>query len=356
MTRVAPQSADLSPGRWLHRFAIAVAACTWLLIMAGGMVTSTGSGLSVPDWPTTYGYNMFTYPFSKWVGGIFYEHSHRLIASTVGFLTIILCVWLWRKEQRRWLCWLGTIALVAVIIQGILGGLTVRYLLPTPISVMHACLAQTFFCIVISIAVFTSPGWRRTAIATQPGMSSTRGLATPHLAVLMTAVVFGQLILGAIMRHTESGLAVPDFPTAYGQWVPDLSPSAIDAYNEHRRFELLMPVVSVSQISYHLAHRWSAVIVAAVTIWLAVRILKQHRSILALRRVAKVTLVLLLIQIGLGAWTVWSGRDALVATGHVAVGAAMLGAAWFMTLQSFRCVPLARRAGYEVLATPQAIA
>src|SRR6186713_2246998 len=114
--------------------------CTVLLIAAGGMVTSTDSGLSVPDWPTTYGWNMFTFPPSRWVGGIFYEHSHRLIASTVGFLTIVLAGWLWRAESRVWLRRLGVVALAAVILQGILGGVTVLFFLPAPVSTAHAAL------------------------------------------------------------------------------------------------------------------------------------------------------------------------------------------------------------------------
>src|SRR3954465_15245542 len=124
-----PQPVLRSP-LWHHRYARLVAGCTVLLIAAGGMVTSTDSGLSVPDWPTTYGWNMFTFPLSKWVGGIRYEHSHRLIASTVGFLTIILAGWLWIAEPRRWMKWLGVAALGAVVLQGVLGGLTVLFFLP----------------------------------------------------------------------------------------------------------------------------------------------------------------------------------------------------------------------------------
>src|SRR3954464_9154976 len=143
----------------LHRFAKFVAGCTVLLVLAGSLVTSTDSGLSVPDWPTTYGWNMFTFPPSKWVGGILYEHGHRLIASTVGFLTIILAVWLWTSEPRRWMKWLGAGALGAVIAQGVLGGLTVMFFLPAPISTAHAGLAEIFFCITVAIALFTSPRW-----------------------------------------------------------------------------------------------------------------------------------------------------------------------------------------------------
>ena len=143
----------------LHRFAKFVAGCTVLLLLAGSLVTSTDSGLSVPDWPTTYGWNMFTFPPSKWVGGILYEHGHRLIASTVGFLTIVLAAWLWLAEPRRWMKWLGVAALGAVIAQGVLGGLTVLFFLPAAISTAHAGLAEIFFCMTVAIALFTSPGW-----------------------------------------------------------------------------------------------------------------------------------------------------------------------------------------------------
>src|SRR3954447_25154978 len=151
--------------KWLHRYATLVAASTVILIAAGGMVTSTGSGLSVPDWPNTYGRFMFLFPFDKWVGGIFYEHGHRLIASTVGFLTVILAVWTWRVDPRAWVRRLGFAALGAVILQGVLGGITVLLFLPPPVSIGHAALAQLFFCITLSLALFTSRGWREAPVA-----------------------------------------------------------------------------------------------------------------------------------------------------------------------------------------------
>lgn len=330
----ANRSPSRPSGPWLHRFAVLVAACTMLLIVAGGLVTSTGSGLSVPDWPTTYGHNMFTFPLSQWVGGIRFEHSHRLIASTVGFLTIILCLWLWLREPRRWLCWLGTAALLAVMAQGVLGGLTVLYLLPTPISVLHACLAQTFLCIVVSIAVFTSP-----RSVSHFSHSAVPSAAAPHRwALLLTLGIFGQLILGAVMRHTESGLAVPDFPRAYGQWAPDLSASAIDSYNEHRRFDLLLPVVTKEQIVYHLAHRLGAIAVTILVLGATGRILRDYRRFSTLRNPSLFLLFLLAGQIALGAWTVWSEKAALVATAHVAMGALMLAMAWLLTLRCYRDV------------------
>src|SRR5436853_228007 len=142
-------------------FAAIVAASTALLIFAGGLVTSTGSGLSVPDWPNTYGWFMWAFPMSKMVGGIFYEHLHRLVASTVGFLIVVLAIWLWKAEPRAWVRQLGYIALGAVVTQGVLGGITVLWYLPDAISIAHASLAQIVFCLTTTIALVTSPGWQR---------------------------------------------------------------------------------------------------------------------------------------------------------------------------------------------------
>src|ERR671939_354274 len=143
----------------LHRFSVFLAGCTVVLLLAGSLVTSTGSGLAVPDWPTSYGWSMFTFPPSKWVGGIFYEHTHRLIASTVGFLTIVLASWLWWKDPRPWMKRLGFVALGAVVAQGVLGGLTVLFYLPAAVSTAHAGLAEIFFCLTVAIALFTSASW-----------------------------------------------------------------------------------------------------------------------------------------------------------------------------------------------------
>src|SRR3982751_1845466 len=144
--------------RWLNRFAWFTAAATLFLICSGGMVTSKGVGLAVPDWPTTFGYNMFLFPVSKWVGGIFFEHTHRLIASTVGFLTIILAIWIWRVDTRRWMRNLGWAALGAVVLQGVLGGLRVT-MLKDEIGIFHACLAQAFLGMLIFIGVALSRTW-----------------------------------------------------------------------------------------------------------------------------------------------------------------------------------------------------
>src|SRR5580698_266970 len=138
----------------LYRWSILLAFCTLLLVVAGGLVTSRDAGLSVPDWPLSYGKLM-----PPMEGGILYEHGHRMVATTVGLLTIVSMIWLFRSERRTWLRWLGAIALVAVILQGVLGGLTVLLLLPWWISTAHACLAQLFFATTVAIAIFTSNWW-----------------------------------------------------------------------------------------------------------------------------------------------------------------------------------------------------
>jgi len=182
----------------LHRYAILVAACTLFLVVAGALVTSNEAGLSVPDWPLSYGKVM-----PEMTGGIFYEHGHRMVATTVGMLTIGLAVWLWFREDRRWLRWLGVASLGAVIVQGVLGGMTVIFLLPKPVSISHACLAQLFFSTMVAIALFTSDSWKRGAIAVvDSGWPSLR-----TLALFAPFAVLAQLALGAAVRHRALGLA-----------------------------------------------------------------------------------------------------------------------------------------------------
>ncbi|MEX2302639.1 MAG: COX15/CtaA family protein [Bryobacterales bacterium] len=185
--------------RGLHRFALFTAAATFLLIIAGALVTSNDAGLSVPDWPLSYGQLM-----PPMIGGIFYEHGHRMIASFVGLLTIVLAVWLWRAEGRGWVKKLGLAALGAVVAQGVLGGLTVIFLLPTAVSVGHACLAQLFFSATVILALVTSPGWRRGvpgALLTDAGAPSLR-----TLCLVANGAVFAQLLMGAGLRHKGFGI------------------------------------------------------------------------------------------------------------------------------------------------------
>ena len=273
----------------LHRFAVVTAAATLGLIFAGGLVTSTESGLSVPDWPLSYGKLM-----PPMVGGVRYEHGHRMVATTVGILTVILAVWLSRREPRRWVRRLGWLAVAAVVAQGVLGGLTVLFLLPTPISVAHACLAQTFFCLAVVIAVVTSPRWERGS-AVEP---------VTRLAALTAAAVFLQLMVGAVMRHTKAGLSIPDFPLSLGRVIPPL-----DTF----------------PVAIAFAHRAWAVV---VTILVAVTLAAAFRS--GRSGVSRASLALgavLVLQIGLGAATVLSRKNVAVTTAHVATGALLLGTA-----------------------------
>ena len=178
-----------------HRLAVTTVGVTLLLIYVGGVVTNTGSALAVPDWPTTFGYNMFTYPWSQMVGGIFYEHSHRLLGSAVGMLTVSLALWLAIVEQRRWMRWLGLVAVVAVIVQGVLGGLRV-VLLEHGFAIIHACLAHAFLSLVVALAVFTSAGWLQGG-----GASLATGSRLPARALVTSAILYLQIVFGALLTH-----------------------------------------------------------------------------------------------------------------------------------------------------------
>lgn len=292
----------------LHRFSWFVAACTLILLAAGGMVTSTRSGLAVPDWPNTYGHFMFSFPFEKMVGGILYEHGHRMIASVVGMLTIVLAIWTWRVDRRRWVRWLAVGALGAVVLQGLLGGLTVLLRLPAPVSVGHAALAQLFFCITVSLALFTSRGWLSPS-SPLPGDTTLRVLAS-----VTSVLIYVQMLLGATMRHREAGLAIPDFPWAYGRLVP--------------------PFWS-TDIAIHYAHRGGALVVTAMALAVAAHVYWWHRKHPALRRPALLMVGLVLIQVTLGAFVVLSGLQPIVNTAHLVNGALLLAASVVLALRSY---------------------
>ncbi len=342
-TLYAP-GARAASGVWLHRFAIVVAACTFFLLLAGSMVTTTGSGLSVPDWPTTYGENMFTFPPSKWVGGIWYEHVHRLIGSAVGFLTIVLCAWLWLSRLSRRVKWFGTVALVAVCAQGLLGGLTVRYLLPTWISVAHAGLAEIFFCITVCLVVVTAPGWTRRSVPSTGeiaqaeacgSLSTSCGTSLRGLCVVTLVCIYLQILLGAVMRHTHAGRAILDFPLSYGALLPPTSNAALESINVERVWELDLEAVTLGQMWIHFAHRAGAFVVA-----IAVVVLVRHVLAVPGRRREAVFLAmglvgLLVLQITLGAVTIWTRSELLVTTAHVGVGALMLATCVVLLLRVY---------------------
>jgi cytochrome c oxidase assembly protein subunit 15 len=280
------------------------ASVTFLLIIAGALVTSNDAGLSVPDWPTSFG---SLYKIPHLVGGVKFEHTHRMIAQFVGFLSIILAVWTWRADPRRWMKYLGLSALGLVIAQGILGGLTVLFYLPPAISSAHAALAQTFFCVVVLIAVFTGRNW----VEETPRIENDELRPTLFtLALLSIFVLYVQLILGAMFRH--HGLS----------WWP---------------------------------HVLNAAIVAIVLAWTSVRAVARYSAIDSVRRPAITVLALMITQLCLGfvafltrvAW----GHDAVqpelpmvVSTvAHVAVGALLLATTAVLAVQVWRHSPAAVR-------------
>ncbi|HVR69227.1 MAG TPA: COX15/CtaA family protein [Vicinamibacteria bacterium] len=283
-----------------HWWSVATCASTLVLIFIGGLVTSTGSGLAVPDWPLSYGMLM-----PPMVGGVFYEHGHRMAATFVGLLTLVLAVWTARREPRAGVRKLAWGALAAVVVQGLLGGLTVIFLLPTSVSVLHACLAQAFFCLTIALALATSREW----IEAGPPAEDVASVRTA--AGLATTVVFAQLLLGALMRHTGAGLAISDFPLALGRVVPPLDSAPV---------------------TLHFLHRVGAVAVVAAALWLA-RQARRSRD-RRFSRPATLLLVLVALQVGLGAATVLTGKAVLPTTAHVATGAAVLGLSWLLTLRA----------------------
>ena len=297
----APPEDSVSNAR--RRFGALTAAATLVLIFLGGLVTSTGSALAVPDWPLSYGMLM-----PPMVGGVLYEHGHRMAASGVGLLTLTLAVWTSRRESRAWVRRLAWLALGAVILQGVLGGLTVLYLLPTPISVAHACLAQTFFCLLLLIAYATSREW---TIAPAGRVAADRGVRAA--AGVATAVVYAQLVMGAVMRHLGAGLAVPDFPLVFGG---------------------ILPPAWTAGVAVHLAHRLGALVVLVALLRLALRC--RRASDPRLKRHAAVLVVLVVVQLLLGAVTILSAKAVLPTTAHVALGAAILGGTWLLTLRAYR--------------------
>ena len=332
----------MAPGstsaRWLSRYAWFTAFATLLLVCSGGMVTSKNAGLAVPDWPTTFGYNMFLFPVSKWIGGIFFEHTHRLIASTVGFLTIILAIWLWRSGERP-LRNLGLIAFGAVIVQGILGGLRVT-MLKDQIGIFHACLAQAFLGLIVFIALITTSFWH---CPTNEPVDSTKTAPVGTLALAITIAIYLQLGLGATMRHEHRDLAILDFPTAYGVWIPDTSAAALTKINTWRDAQGLSDVTAF-QIWLQMAHRFLALIIAIAVIVFCARVFRDLPENSTLKRLSVLWVALVFCQVALGAWTIWSNKAADIATAHVASGAIMLSFGVSISALCWRLAPATSKA------------
>jgi heme a synthase len=278
------------PSAWLRRFTKLTAAWAVFLLFAGAQVTSTGSGLAVPDWPLSYG--MF---FPPMIGGIFYEHGHRIVAGVFGILTLIEAIWL-----RRAIGWalFGT-----TVVQALIGGLTVRLLLPKPVSISHAVVAEIAFCLAVTIAFFQSRFYRQL-------QGVERGAAPAGMLNALVGIVFLQIFAGALVRHFGAGLAIPDFPLSFGRIVP--------------------PVMTLP-VTINFIHRCGALVVLAAVIAIFVR-LRRYESLHPLRQLATVLLSLVAVQIFLGGATIWTGRQPVVTSMHVVCGASTLALSLVLAL------------------------
>lgn len=287
--------------RGVHRFALLVATATFFLIIAGALVTSNDAGLATEDWPLSNG--QF---FPEMVGNLFWEHGHRLVASTVGLLTIGLVIFLFAKEKRPWVKRLGLVALAGVIAQGLLGGLTVKLMLPLAVSTAHATLAQLFFCTTVSLAVFTSPSW----IQSKPSFEEQGSLQVRYLCLAAAAIICVQLVIGATLRHSAT-------------WDKPLPTDLL------------------------LAHVGGAVAVTVILASTAFLIIRRYRGQTFLTRPVGVALALLGLQLLLGV-AAYLTRSASpndpqplhpmvgVTVAHVACGALVFATTIVLTLRAFK--------------------
>jgi len=383
------QMVEARSNRWLNWFAVFTAVATLALIALGGLVTSKEAGMAVPDWPTTYGYNMFLFPISKWVGGIFYEHTHRLLASFVGILVVALTRWVGGRSACKPLVIIGAIetlvgfviphvspqltgagyflsgigvvvllagifwvqnepashsvrnfawlAFVLVQVQGLMGGLRV-VLIWDKAGIFHAALAQLFLVVLCIIALFTSRWWLDFA---KSSGATDRGCLRLWLP-LVTLLIFCQLILGATMRHEHAGLAIPDFPLAYHKIWPDMDTASVEGYNQRRLETQEANPITAFQIRLQLAHRFAALLIFAGVAWCARATRRQMGAGHPLARFTLAWFALIGLQVLLGASTIWSNKASDVATAHVVVGALSLSAGALLTILAYRVlIPVA---------------
>ena len=337
----------------LHRFMTAWVVVTFGLVILGGTVTSKGVGLAVPDWPTTFDYNMFLFPPSMWKGGIFWEHTHRLLGSVVGLMGIIAAGWLWWTQRgRSWLRWLGVAALILVIVQGVMGGLRVTEL-DYRWGIAHGVIGQVFLCMTVLLTAATSRYWIEAVGGRTKGVTAKLPtvrpwsdptdirrliknksiLASRRWSWMLLGVMLIQLILGAAMRHSGSGLAIPDFPSSYGQLVPPLNQEAVTMAINAMPYDQMQQYYTVSQVGLNFAHRVWAVVVTVVVIGFVARMSHEATSQPLLKTPLLALVGLMLCQLALGASVVWSGRHPELATGHQATGAALLATVTLLAIR-----------------------
>ncbi len=324
--------------RGLHRIAILLAVATAVLIFMGGLVTSYEAGLAVPDWPDSLDHNMFLLPPSMWQGGVFYEHTHRLMGSLVGMIAIALVAWAWATRTRKSLRILSLAILAAVILQGVLGGLRVIWI-NLDLAIVHACVAQAFFCLTALNVAMSSRWWalhtQQAIVPHTPGAPLARGIVT--MAALLTAVIFIQLIVAATMRHHKAGLAIPDFPTAYDGLLPPTDAATLDRINAWRatQHDLNYQTVTMGQVWIHFTHRILAVLIVILAAELAIRLFRRFRHLHLLVRPTLILAALIVTQFTLGIATILLRRHPEVASLHV-VGALCLFTAFTIATRAIR--------------------
>ena len=298
----------------LHRYVLFTSFCTVLLLSAGALVTGTGSGLAVPDWPLSYG--RF---FPPMVGGVLFEHGHRLVAGSVALFTIGMAYLFYAFERRKWVRKVAYAALGAVFMQALLGGVTVLLRLPKAVSISHACLAQLFFSLTVVLAVLTSGSWRALSASGSFGT----WVVTRFLCAGLTFFFFCQLVLGASVRHFKAGLAIPDFPRSFGHWLPSEFPLGV---------------------FLHFAHRIGAFLIVFLVGSVVVRTLRRHSDQLFLTLLVGLLGTLVCLQILLGATIIWAHRPLSVTTLHLVVGAGCLAVSAAVTVVVLRLTSLSKEA------------
>ena len=335
------------PSRVTHALAWAVFLLALPLVSLGGLVTSTGAGMAVPDWPNSFGYNMFALPWGRWLGagayesGVFQEHGHRLLGTAVGLAAIGLCGWAWLRERAQVLRTLTTLILLAVVVQGVMGGLRVTEM-SEAIGFAHGVFGQIVLAAMAAAVLLTGRRWWRPP--TTPRRSGA-GTTLRRLAQIGLALVFLQLVLGAAMRHdaernhvtgSGAGLAVPDWPTSYGAAVPPVSDRGLAAANAARA-EIDLPPTTLGHVWLHTAHRLGAYTTATVLLSTAGFALYRRRE-LGGGHVGWPVLVgaLVIVQVSLGVATVLLRKPADVATTHQVVGALLLCATAVTALRAMR--------------------
>jgi cytochrome c oxidase assembly protein subunit 15 len=301
-----------------HKPALAFFAAfgsTWvfLLVALGAFTTSIGAGMAFADWPLSNG----SLNPPGWLTNLamFAEHSHRLSAGVMGTVTIVLAAWLWRSEERAWLRQLAFFAVGLVLVQALVGGLRVRFdslqveMVDTSVgrlfAMLHACLAQLFVCTLIAISVACSGAWARHGAAAV-------GVRARRLGVMCVALLFVQLAIAAVMRHSFAGLAIPTFPAA----------NAAGG---------LFPAAWNFRVGIHFAHRAMAVVLCVALPWFALALRRDPGASAGMRAGAAGLLVLLALQVLLGAQIIWSYRAATVTAGHVLLGALTLATTFWLT-------------------------